>query len=658
MTTTHTGFRRLAALSLAGLFAFAVAANAATITIVNNDGVGEGFNDATAVAPVGGNPGTTLGQQRLYIFQTAAAMWGSVLPSAVLIQVNSQFNPLTCTATSATLGSTGATTIHRDFAGAPYSGTWYVQSLANRLYGADLNTAQADMNSTFNSTLDNGSASCLGGQKWYYGVDGLEGTNVELLPVCLHEMAHGLGFMTTTSGSSGAYNSSYPSIYDRFLVDKITGNHWADAAETPAQRVTSAKSVDQLVWDGPGVTSAAPGFLNYQPYLNVTTPALGTFNVNAAAFGGALTLGGVTGDVVLMQDVLAPTSDGCETLVNGPALAGKIALVDRGVCAFVAKAESAQANGAIALIIANNAAGTIIPAGTDPAITIPVVSITQAQGTTLKTALGSGTVTVTVGLNPAQRAGSDLAGHVYMYTPTTFSSGSSVSHYDITLTPNALMEYAINGDLHNNLDLTPALMADIGWMDFATATELALFTANDLANGIEVAWQFAEGSDVGSITVERSPSESGPWAPVAITSRLEGERTIAFDGNVEPNATYFYRLSVMNHAGQVNNYGLASARHAGGVTGPAVLLAAGPNPATRGTALQYRISQPTIVHLSVVDASGRVVRSFPGTMQAPGTHTQVWDLSSNAGSRVASGLYFAVMQAGGVRSVQRIVVTR
>ena len=38
---------------------------AATITIVNGDPAGVGFNDPTPVAPVGGNTGTTLGAQRL-----------------------------------------------------------------------------------------------------------------------------------------------------------------------------------------------------------------------------------------------------------------------------------------------------------------------------------------------------------------------------------------------------------------------------------------------------------------------------------------------------------------------------------------------------------------------------------------------------------------
>ncbi len=43
----------------------AVPAHAATITIVNLDGAGEGFNDATPATPVGGNPGITVGEQRL-----------------------------------------------------------------------------------------------------------------------------------------------------------------------------------------------------------------------------------------------------------------------------------------------------------------------------------------------------------------------------------------------------------------------------------------------------------------------------------------------------------------------------------------------------------------------------------------------------------------
>jgi hypothetical protein len=47
----------------------------ATIVIVNGNAAGVGFNDPTPVAPVGGNPGTTLGQQRLNAFEYAASLW-------------------------------------------------------------------------------------------------------------------------------------------------------------------------------------------------------------------------------------------------------------------------------------------------------------------------------------------------------------------------------------------------------------------------------------------------------------------------------------------------------------------------------------------------------------------------------------------------------
>ena len=52
------------------------ALGAATIVIQNSDAAGVGFNDATAVAPIGGNPGTTLGQQRLNAFQSGGEHMG------------------------------------------------------------------------------------------------------------------------------------------------------------------------------------------------------------------------------------------------------------------------------------------------------------------------------------------------------------------------------------------------------------------------------------------------------------------------------------------------------------------------------------------------------------------------------------------------------
>src|SRR5437773_8947510 len=94
---------RVMFLTLAFLFVAAVT-RAATITIINLDGPGEGFNDPTPAAPVGGNPGTTIGAQRLFVFQYAANVWGAILPDPIEVLVDANFDPLTCDGSSAVLG--------------------------------------------------------------------------------------------------------------------------------------------------------------------------------------------------------------------------------------------------------------------------------------------------------------------------------------------------------------------------------------------------------------------------------------------------------------------------------------------------------------------------------------------------------------------------
>lgn len=230
---------------------------AATIVINNLDGAGEGFNDPTSVAPVGGNLGITLGAQRLNVFDRAAAVWGAALNSDVTIVVRAKFDPQFCSATSAVLGSAGPRSIQRDFAGANEPGTWYVVALANKLAGFDLSVADDDIGTTFNSEVDD-DPTCLGGIGWYYGLDHSQGGSVDLLAVVLHELGHGLGFLTLVDGSSGAEASGLPDIFEHFMLDTSTGKKWVDM--TNAERATSAVNPNNVVWDGAAV-AAASGFL-------------------------------------------------------------------------------------------------------------------------------------------------------------------------------------------------------------------------------------------------------------------------------------------------------------------------------------------------------------------------------------------------------------
>lgn len=252
----NNSFYRRTALA-AGLVLTSLAVQgAATITIINADPAGVGFNDTTVVAPVGGNNGTTRGQQRLNVFNAVAAKWGSVLTSAVPIQVRAVWTALSCNATGAVLGSAGANYYIRDV-GAGVPSRWYTAALANKLAGVDLDPSH-DISANFNVNL--GNAGCLTGIPFYLGLDNNHGANmVDLYTVVLHEMGHGLGFLTITDGQTGAIQSGFPMISDDFLFDNVINKTWSNM--TPAERVTSALGTNRLAWIGPNGNFSARSVL-------------------------------------------------------------------------------------------------------------------------------------------------------------------------------------------------------------------------------------------------------------------------------------------------------------------------------------------------------------------------------------------------------------
>jgi len=249
--------------SIVGLIAASSAFGTATIVIQNTDQPGVGFNDTTPASPVGGNAGTTVGQQRLIAFQAAANIWGATLVSGPTITISAHWAALTCSSSSGTLGSAGNNgSIWRDLpGGVGVAGTWYGNTLANALTNTDLNGATQEINATFNLSV--GTPGCLDSPTalhWYYGLDNAHGpTGVDLVTVAAHEFAHGLGFQTFTSSTTGQQAGSpngFPSIYDRFLFDNTANKTWAQMT-TDAERQASAINTGNLVWNGTQVTGDA-----------------------------------------------------------------------------------------------------------------------------------------------------------------------------------------------------------------------------------------------------------------------------------------------------------------------------------------------------------------------------------------------------------------
>lgn len=122
--------------------------------------------------------------------------------------------------------------------------------------------------------------------------------------------------------------------------------------------------------------------------LSVESPASVAGDYPAAEGGFTVpltTTGPITGTAVLAQP-----ADACSTLTNASAIAGNIAIIDRGECFFVSKFERAIAAGAIAAVVVDNelsAAPFSMGGGDGNASSIPGVMIRRVHGEAIKDAL-------------------------------------------------------------------------------------------------------------------------------------------------------------------------------------------------------------------------------------------------------------------------------
>jgi Zn-dependent metalloprotease len=280
---------------------------------------------------------------------------------------------------------------------------------------------------------------------------------------------------------SGALNESYSDIWGE-VVDFLNNR----GTDTPDTLRTA---------DACSLYSTPP------PVLAVNAPAAiaGDYPAGAAAFGAPLTPTGITADVVLASDGVGTgippspaDSDACEPLINGAAVSGKIALIDRGTCSFVIKVKNAQNAGAIGVIIANHVTGgngVISMAGVDPTIVIPSLSIGYSNGNLIK-----GQLAVPEVVNTTLRRGTGLTDDSYrwlsgeddpafgeairdMWNPGCYGDPNKVS--DI----NYVCSTTDNGGVHTNSGVPNhafALIVDGGTFNGQTVTGIGLTKAGHI----------------------------------------------------------------------------------------------------------------------------------------------------------------------------------
>lgn len=432
----------------------------AEFVLINIDDPGEGLNDPTSVEPIGGNPGTTLGEQRLIAVRRALDIWGAALDSDVPTEVGVQFNHLGC------YGSGGLTVFAGARARAFISGEivpgadpdlWYAYALANRIAGHDLDDGSAEVFIEFHSGFD-GDDSC-GFLPWYYGLDEA-GRGPMLLRTALHELAHALGVAMAVDSDTGAWWGDGPDSFSALVLDRTQGKHLGEM--TAEERVAAFTHVRQLVWDGPAVRKAAEPLLTRGTPMLAVDPSIEGFSglVSDANFGARALDRSVTAELVVLPQ------DSC---VVRDEVAERVVLVD-APCRADELAEAVEGWGGVGLLYTfENPAWSTPPEPLDHSMPvasgIPILTVARPDAALLTAAAEEQSLTVTISANPDQLLGADPEGRLYLHaTDSDVQSHSTLPHWDLLSRPNLLMEGKYgSGDDQRDLDVTLALLVDIGW---------------------------------------------------------------------------------------------------------------------------------------------------------------------------------------------------
>ncbi|MBA2640142.1 MAG: hypothetical protein H0U77_09160 [Nocardioidaceae bacterium] len=178
-------------------------------------------------------------------FQRAVNTWEPLLASSVPITVDATFQP----SSPGNLGSAGPSFIWRDFRNAPQPNTWYVDAIANKRAGRQLDPA-ADIIANFNSSRSD----------WYFGTGAPPNNRYDFESVVLHELGHGLGFLglaTVSSGQGSIRVSGFPSGYDRF-TENGGGTRLTTFAD-PSTQLANQLTSNSVFFDSPKVRNANGG---------------------------------------------------------------------------------------------------------------------------------------------------------------------------------------------------------------------------------------------------------------------------------------------------------------------------------------------------------------------------------------------------------------
>ena len=206
--------------------------------------------------------------------QAAVDIWSENFASTVPINVNVKWGS---SSSYGVLASASAKNNFSNFNGAPDKTLYYASALANALAGRDLDPTSPEIEISITSNAP-----------WYYGTDGnCPARSFDLVSVILHEMGHGLGFVSGNyyDAFSGFGRVDQPTPFDAY-AQLPDGRRLADMP-SPSLEAGKAMTSD-LFWSGDNAIKANNGIKpklytpsTYEPGSSISHLDEATFSQSA-----------------------------------------------------------------------------------------------------------------------------------------------------------------------------------------------------------------------------------------------------------------------------------------------------------------------------------------------------------------------------------------
>ncbi len=205
--------------------------------------------------------------------QAAVDVWAANFSSTVPIQIDATWGRAS---SWGILGSARPVNFFSSFAGAPDQSLWYASALANALAGKDLDKANPDIVIQVNSN---------GG--WNTRGDGTPTSReYDLESVFMHEIAHGLGFLSNDAydTNSGTASLDQPTPFDAYL--QTPDNQRLADLPSPSRDLALALT-NSLVWSGANGVNANGGVKPKLYTPSTYEPGSSTSHLDEATFSKA-----------------------------------------------------------------------------------------------------------------------------------------------------------------------------------------------------------------------------------------------------------------------------------------------------------------------------------------------------------------------------------